>query len=255
MFGSYRDFLHFPFHLLFLLGSGLQTSVLVATVANKYRRPSAFIQTKTLRRMAPKKKGWLTSMMTTHVMKNYDLCTSPYTVKINGVRKQLDVCPGLMYFTYLKVRLQRIASWELFCDSVRVPSCRRRRVGRPLSRNTSNLSKDNLLGRSPFNLSSRCSAIGSSPCFKVNLNSQNVSLYLSSISQLSVHGHKIKKGTKGRSWSPSNLAMRMSTLTEWQSLLWSKRKAGTHVTGAFKCEVRIFTFRVFCLFCSVNVCH
>lgn len=34
------------------LSSSLETSVLVTTVANKYRRPSAFIQTKILRRTA-----------------------------------------------------------------------------------------------------------------------------------------------------------------------------------------------------------
>lgn len=54
MFGSFCGFLRSPFHLHSLLGSRLQTSLLVATVANKYRGPLAFIQTQTLRRTLQK---------------------------------------------------------------------------------------------------------------------------------------------------------------------------------------------------------
>lgn len=71
MFGSFHRFLSSPFHLLFSLVSRLQISVLVATVANKYRRPSTLIQTKTLRRTT--QNEWLVSMVTTHMMKNYTM--------------------------------------------------------------------------------------------------------------------------------------------------------------------------------------
>lgn len=47
------------FHLSSSPGSRLQTSVLVATVANKYRGPVAFIQTKILRRTSQKQMATL----------------------------------------------------------------------------------------------------------------------------------------------------------------------------------------------------
>lgn len=56
---------------------------------------------------------------------------------------------------------------------------------------TSNLTKDNLLGRSALNLSSCCSAIGPLPFSKVNMNSQNVSLSLLHLSLLE-HGATMK---------------------------------------------------------------
>lgn len=56
---------------------------------------------------------------------------------------------------------------------------------------TSNLTKDNLLGRSALNLSSCCSAIGLLPFSKVNMNSQNVSLSLLHLSLLE-HGAMMK---------------------------------------------------------------
>lgn len=52
MFWSFCASIRSRFHLLSTLGSRLRASVLVATVANKYRGPSVFIQTEGPRRAA-----------------------------------------------------------------------------------------------------------------------------------------------------------------------------------------------------------
>lgn len=59
MFGSFLGSLHPVFHLLSSLARRLQTPVLVATVANKYRGRSAFIQMKIPRGTAEKRMACL----------------------------------------------------------------------------------------------------------------------------------------------------------------------------------------------------
>lgn len=124
-----------------------------------------------------------------------------------------SACTLALNFTYWRFRLQRCVSgsalWQ-FVNQVLSSFCWDDVEG--LNRITSNLSKDDLLWRSPMNLSSRCSAIGPLPYFKVNPNGQNV--YSFSPPSLAAGTWQRRQMVERTNLFPSNLAMRTLTMTE-----------------------------------------
>lgn len=148
-------------------------SVLVVTVANKYRGPTCSLSRWRLSGERPKNK-WPLSEFPNDAMGNYGSVALSLCWEIRSMRwNELSVSPRFYNSHTQDPDCKRRV---LLCD--RLSSLFQEDV-EGLNGITSNLPKDNLLGRSWINLSSCSSAIGCLPYFKVNPNGQNASLSFS----------------------------------------------------------------------------